>query len=67
MFDMSLMEIIKLLAPLILIELGLKVFCLIRLSKDRVKYMPKWAWALVILIISTFGPLAYILIGRVKD
>jgi hypothetical protein len=65
--DMSLMEIIKLLAPLIVVEFGLKIFCLVRLAKDKVKYLPKWAWVLIILFINTFGPLVFILVGRVKD
>ena len=52
MFEgMSSLQIIQLLAPIIILEVSLAVFCLYRLTKDRVKFLPKWAWALIILFI----------------
>lgn len=60
------MEILKLLAPLILLEFALKIFCLISLKKDKVKYLPKIGWVLVIVIINTFGPISYLIFGRKK-
>ena len=68
MFDgMTFIEIIKLLAPIILLEVVLDVFCLYRLTRDRVKYLPKWAWALIIIFIQLIGAIAYLLIGRERD
>lgn len=68
MFEgMSTAEIIKLFLPLLVIELGLKVFCLYRLSTDDVRYLSKWGWALIILFVNMFGPIAYLLAGRVRD
>lgn len=64
---MSNLEIIKLLAPLIIIQLGLVVFTLYRLVKDKVKYLPKWGWALVIVFINLIGPIMYLIIGRERD
>ncbi|EQB85931.1 hypothetical protein J2Z44_000666 [Clostridium punense] len=64
---MSNLEIIKLLAPLIIIQLGLVVFTLFRLVKDKVRYLPKWGWALVILFINLIGPIMYLIIGRERD
>lgn len=61
------LEIIKLLAPLIIIQLGLVVFTLFRLVKDKVKYLPKWGWALVILFVNLIGPIMYLIIGRERD
>lgn len=65
--DMTTAQIIKLLAPVIIAYFALIVFCLVKLSKDKVKYLPKWAWALIILAISPFGPLLYLFIGRERD
>lgn len=65
--DMSNLEIIKLLAPLIIIQFGLVVFTLFRLVKDKVKYLPKWGWALVIVFINLIGPIMYLIIGRERD
>jgi len=64
---MSFVEIIKLFAPVILLEVALVVFCLYRLTKDRVKFLPKWAWALIILFIQLIGGLAFLLIGRERE
>lgn len=64
---MSAIEIIKMFAPLIIIEFCLKIFCFYRLTKDKPRFFPKYIWAALILLISTFGPLAYLLVGRQKD
>lgn len=68
MFEgMALIEIIKLLAPIIILEVVLISFCLYRLTKDRVRFLPKWAWALIILFIQLIGGIAFLLIGRERD
>ncbi|MGH4122400.1 MAG: PLD nuclease N-terminal domain-containing protein [Clostridium sp.] len=68
MFEgMALLEIIKLFAPIIMLEVVLVFFCLYRLSKDRVKFLPKWAWALIILFIQIIGGIAFLLMGRERD
>lgn len=68
MFDgMTTIEIIKLLAPIIIIQLVLIVFTLFRLTRDKVNYLPKWGWALVIIFINLFGPIIYLIIGRERD
>ncbi len=66
MLEMELMEILKLFAPIIVLELLLKVFCFYRLTKDEVKYLPKLAWAAIILFVSSIGPISFLLIGRKK-
>lgn len=59
-------ELLKLLAPVILLEFLLKVFCLVIIRKDKVKYFPKTVWVVIILLVSTLGPLSYLLFGREK-
>lgn len=60
------MEMLKLLAPFIILEVALKIFCLVSLKKDKVKYLPKIGWVLVIVLINTFGSIAYLIFGRQK-
>ncbi|MBZ9687260.1 PLD nuclease N-terminal domain-containing protein [Clostridium estertheticum] len=68
MFEgMALAEIVKLLAPIIILEVGLVVFCLYRLTQDRVRFLPKWGWALIILFIQLIGGITFLLIGRERD
>ena len=52
--------------PLALIDLGMVIFSIVDLFKPdrRVKGENKLVWLLVILLISTFGWLAYLLFGR---
>lgn len=65
--NMSNTELLKLFAPLIALEMILMVFCLFKLRKDKVRFLPKWAWALIIILIHTLGPLSYLIIGRERD
>lgn len=64
---MTITEIIKLFFPLIILEVCLKIFCFYRLYKDKVKFFPKYIWFIIILVVSTIGPLGYLLIGRKQD
>ena len=42
-----------------------EVFCLRDLARtDRVRYLPKWAWALVCLISIPWGGIIYVIFGR---
>ena len=54
------------LLPLVLIELGLVVFSLVDLFRPerRVVGNNKLVWALVIVLVSTIGPVVYLLAGR---
>jgi glucose uptake protein GlcU len=54
------------LLPLVLIEVGVVIYCIVDLYKPerRVRGGNKVVWLLIILLISTFGWLAYLLVGR---
>jgi len=60
-------ELLKLLAPLIVAEVALKVYCLVSLARSEPRALPKWAWALIIVVVSTLGSIAYLIFGRKKD
>ena len=59
-------EVLLLLLPLALIELGLLLYALVDLLRPerRVLGDSKLVWALVIVLIGTIGPLVYLLVGR---
>ncbi len=45
---------------------GWEVFCLADLARaDRVRFLPRWAWAVACLIQIPLGGVLYLLIGRV--
>jgi hypothetical protein len=61
----ELLRYLPLIAPLVIIELTLVVIALVDLiRRQEVKYLPKWGWALIILLINLIGPILYLIIGR---
>ena len=51
--------------PLILIEIGLLVWAIVDLvRRERVRGGSKLLWALIIIFISTLGPIIYLVWGR---
>jgi glucose uptake protein GlcU len=57
-------EWIPFLIPIVIIQIGLTIFALVDLLRREQTKGPKWAWALVILLISTIGPIIYLVAGR---
>jgi hypothetical protein len=51
-------------APIAILLVAWVVFALYDLSRTDVKHLPKWAWAIVILISIPLGGVLYFLIGR---
>lgn len=63
---MSLQELIPLLIPVLIVQLGLMAVALVDLFKEerQVRGRNKPLWALVIVFINIIGPLAYFFVGR---
>ena len=54
--------------PLIALQLALMIWALVDLIRRRkVKWLPKFAWALIVILVNLFGPIAYLLFGRGDD
>ena len=66
MADLKTEQIIALVAPIIVIQLGLMIAALLDLEKDerRVRGGNKLVWVLVIVFINVIGPIVYFLAGR---
>jgi hypothetical protein len=66
MADLTTQQIIALLAPIIIIQLGLMIAALIDLERDerRVRGGSKLVWALVIVFVNVIGPIVYFVAGR---
>jgi hypothetical protein len=60
----ELKALLPFLIPILLLELALLVIALLDLIRRERTKGPKWAWALVIVLINIFGPIAYLLFGR---
>lgn len=56
--------LIKIVLPLIIIQALLIIVSLVDLKKVKSTNGPKWIWMLIIIFISTIGPLLYFTVGR---
>lgn len=54
------------LLPLVILALAFVGYCLWDLSRSEVRYLPKWAWAVICLISIPLGGIVYLTVGRVR-
>ena len=63
--NINLAQLLPLLIPIMLLELGLLVWALLDIiRRERVKGGNKVIWALVIIFINLIGPILYLILGR---
>lgn len=68
MLSMPLSQLLQLLAPLLVVQLVLVVVGLVSLAKTETpRYLPKWAWAIIIIFVATIGAIVYLIFGRERD
>lgn len=60
----QLKDLIPLLIPIFLIQIGLMIFAFVDLIRREKTKGPKWGWALVILLVNFIGPILYLILGR---
>jgi hypothetical protein len=58
------LKYLPLLIPLLLIELGLMIFCLVDITRREKTKGPKWMWILIVVVVNLLGSIAYLIIGR---
>jgi hypothetical protein len=66
MAPLTTVQILALLAPVIVLQLGLMVAALVDLdrSERRVRGGSKLVWALIVVFVNILGPILYFLVGR---
>lgn len=55
---------LPLLIPILVLELGLMIFCLVDIIRRPKTRGPKWMWIVIVVLVNLLGPIAYLLIGR---
>ncbi len=59
------LQILPLLIPVAIIQLGLLIVALVDvLRRPRVRHLPKWGWILIIVFVNLIGPIVYLIAGR---
>ncbi|MBI9012044.1 MAG: PLDc N-terminal domain-containing protein [Clostridiales bacterium] len=63
----STIQLMIMLIPIFIVQLGLIVFAILQLNKYGVRNLTKITWLIIIVLINTIGPILYLLIGRNSD
>jgi hypothetical protein len=60
----SLTDVLPLVAPLVVVQIGLILAGLLDLRQRKKTRGPRWAWVLIVLFVGLIGPTIYFLYGR---
>lgn len=64
--DLSLVEGLKLFAPIIALHFCLMLFCIYNIFKNGVRNLSKRIWILIVVFLQIFGPISFLMFGRKK-
>ena len=57
-----------LLAPLVILELGLMAFAVADWARrSEFRYLSRWVWLAIIVLLSMVGPICYLFLGRAEE
>lgn len=59
-------EMILLILPLVAIQLGLAIYCALKIFREGVQNLNKWLWLLICVFVNLLGPMLFLIIGRKK-
>ncbi len=60
-------DIIIMLLPLVAVQIGLAVYCIVKIIREGVQNLNKWAWIAICLFINLLGPITFLIVGRRKE
>jgi hypothetical protein len=61
----SFLEFLPYIIPLVLLQLTLMIVAMVDLiRREKTRYLPKWAWAIIIILGELIGPIIYFILGR---
>ena len=62
--DMNTIELVKLLLPLVAVQLGLAAYCAVIIFKKGVRNLNKALWLIIVLFFNMLGPVSFLLFGK---
>jgi len=63
----ELKELLPFLIPVLILDLAMIAWALVDWARRKRTKGPKWVWLPVILFVSTFGPIIYLVFGRAEE
>jgi len=68
MFEgMQIGELAAMVIPIVAMQLGLALYCVVRILKHGTANLNKAVWCLIVLFVNLIGPIAFLLFGRRRD
>ena len=59
------LQFLPYLIPILILQLILMIIALVDLSRrEKVRFLPKWVWAIIIIVGELLGPIIYLILGR---
>jgi hypothetical protein len=59
------LEFLPYIIPVVLLQLTLMIVALVDLiRREKTRFLPKWAWAIIIILGELIGPIIYFIFGR---
>jgi heme/copper-type cytochrome/quinol oxidase subunit 4 len=65
--DMSITQIIAMVAPLAALQIGLQVFCMVKIIREGTANLNKIVWGIIVLSAGVLGPIFFLLLGKRRD
>lgn len=59
-------EIVLMLLPLVAIQFGLAIYCAVKIFKEGVQNLNRWAWLAICVFANLIGPIIFLIVGRKK-
>ena len=53
--------------PLIALQLGLALYCIVKIVREGVSNLNKPLWIVISLFVNLIGPITFLIVGRKKD
>ncbi len=65
--DLSFLEVLKLVWPLLVVQVGLQIYCITKVLKQGVRSLSKGIWLFITVLGGYIGIFAFLLFGIRKD
>lgn len=60
-------DMLLMLLPLAAIQLGLAIYCIVKIFKEGVQNLNRWGWVLICVFANLIGPIIFLIVGRKRE
>lgn len=60
-------DLMLMLLPLVALQIGLAIYCAVKIFKEGVQNLNKWVWLVICLFVNLLGPIIFLILGRKKE